>query len=369
MNVVKYLKSGKTVEDLKDDFGIKVKEYDDFYILNYDQIDSPKKHPITIECRSLVLDKNFDIVSRSFDRFFNLGECDEHKNINVLDFDSLEKADGSLIMVYNFAGEWLIRTRGTAYAEAQKYDMVSGEWSLVTYKDLILKTLNLTQPEFQTFCNGSLHEGNTYIFEFIGPDNHNVVRYEKNEMVLLAVRENVSGEYYDLSSLHVLAKDNFEERVRVVNTWKHTSVDDLVDHAKSLPNYQEGFVLWNTTTHERVKVKNPAYVQVHHLKDNGGVLLPKRVAALVWINEYAEILSYFPEYEPYFTPIIDKFERLKLEVNDLWKNVKTIENQKEFALKVKDHPWSAFMFQAKNRGGEPLDYMGNIEADKAYKWL
>jgi hypothetical protein len=73
MQVVQYLKEhgiGKLVSE----FGIKVKEYDEgLLVLNYDLIESPKSHPIVMECRSLILDKQFNVVSRSFDRFFNLG--------------------------------------------------------------------------------------------------------------------------------------------------------------------------------------------------------------------------------------------------------------------------------------------------------
>jgi hypothetical protein len=68
------------LEKLKEELGIKFKIYheDGIVILNYDQIESPKSHPIVIECRSLILNiYTLGVVSRKFDRFFNHGECPE----------------------------------------------------------------------------------------------------------------------------------------------------------------------------------------------------------------------------------------------------------------------------------------------------
>ena len=74
MQVQKYLKEFG-IEALKQEFGIKVKEYEEgLCVLNYDQINSPKSHPIVKECRSLILDKEFNVVSRSMDRFFNYNQ-------------------------------------------------------------------------------------------------------------------------------------------------------------------------------------------------------------------------------------------------------------------------------------------------------
>lgn len=79
LNVQQYLQT-KSLEDLKTELGIKVAEHATLplVILNYDQIESPSKtHPIILECRALVLNKNdWSIVARSFSRFFNFGELE-----------------------------------------------------------------------------------------------------------------------------------------------------------------------------------------------------------------------------------------------------------------------------------------------------
>ena len=95
------LSNAQAFEQLTEQFAIKVKHYEDerIVLLDYHMIDSPKMHPIVIECRSLILQfDTFGVVSRKFDRFFNYGEALEYYE----DFDLprsviMEKADGSLI--------------------------------------------------------------------------------------------------------------------------------------------------------------------------------------------------------------------------------------------------------------------------------
>jgi hypothetical protein len=74
--VQEYLKT-KTLDNLHDELAIEINRHDTLplAILNYNQIKSPKKHPIVLECRGLVLEiETWKIIARSFPRFFNFGE-------------------------------------------------------------------------------------------------------------------------------------------------------------------------------------------------------------------------------------------------------------------------------------------------------
>src|SRR3990167_1264052 len=106
MKVIQYLKEFG-IDKLKEEFFIKVKEYEEgLLVLNYDQINKPTTHPIVMECRGLILDKNFNIVSRSFDRFFNLGEATEtQEHIDISKAYLHDKIDGSLIKIYRWNGD------------------------------------------------------------------------------------------------------------------------------------------------------------------------------------------------------------------------------------------------------------------------
>src|SRR4051812_14440572 len=103
MEVIKYLKQ-YGLKALEEEFSIKAKIYEEgLIVLNYDQIySSTKAHPIVAECRGLILDTDFNIVSRSFDRFFNLGEQPETQtDIDISKAVCMEKIDGSLIKIYH----------------------------------------------------------------------------------------------------------------------------------------------------------------------------------------------------------------------------------------------------------------------------
>lgn len=100
--------------------GVDVRDYPEhgFMHLDYNMIECEKNHPIVIECRGLIMDYDGNIMCKSFDRFFNLGE----NNVSEFDFANsiaFEKADGSLCRIYfnTKTNKWEIATRGTAFAE------------------------------------------------------------------------------------------------------------------------------------------------------------------------------------------------------------------------------------------------------------
>jgi len=97
LHVQKYLKN-HTLDDLKNEFGIHFKMYDDRVLLKYKIDSKPKFHPIVKECRGLILSlPDFSVMSRSFDRFFNLGEnLQDSESFNWNNCIIFNKYDGCL---------------------------------------------------------------------------------------------------------------------------------------------------------------------------------------------------------------------------------------------------------------------------------
>src|SRR5438045_764436 len=88
--------------------------YPHLVLLKYSQIDSPMGERIVQECRGCILDesKNWECVSRGFDKFFNYGEV----HAAAIDWGTAvvqEKVDGSLIMLYWYDEAWQVATSGT----------------------------------------------------------------------------------------------------------------------------------------------------------------------------------------------------------------------------------------------------------------
>lgn len=190
MEVQKFI-AEKGWEALTTDLGIIVRDYPDegLAMLNYNQIDSPKTHPVVIECRSLILDKKTtNVISRSFDRFFNYGEVlEETEQVDFSRSVILEKCDGSLIKIYwcPNTNRWEISTRSQAFGEMQH------STSVKTFRDEVIEAGGFVDENtFQSICYHYFNVANTYIFELIGPTNRIVTPYTHAELVLLSVRRN-----------------------------------------------------------------------------------------------------------------------------------------------------------------------------------
>ena len=94
MNVQKYLKE-YGLDKLVEEFSIIVTDYPDRVVLNYNQIDSPRFHPVVDECRALILRKGtWEVMARSFDRFYNVGEGEAWKDFDFSYARFDEKLDG-----------------------------------------------------------------------------------------------------------------------------------------------------------------------------------------------------------------------------------------------------------------------------------
>lgn len=339
MKLLEFLKENNyNVSALTEQLGIVVKEYDDRYVFNYNQIESPKTHPVVVECRGVILDKEFNIICRPFNRFFNLGEApDTQKQLDMTKAVAFEKVDGSLIKIYHYK-KWEIATRGTAFAES-----AVGDFNL-TFRELVLKALNLTEDEFQAKANIVLDKNITYCFEVTAMENRVVTCYDGYTLHYLGARITSSGKYVSHASIEAAKALGAKE----IKQYSFSTPEEAVSSANTLGGLQEGFVVWQEIDGDFqpvCKIKATAYLAVHAIRGEG--LTQRRIAELVLTGEEEEYLAYFNEDRKYFAPYIDAFQKLKYSVESEWEKVKEIEDQKEFALAVKHLPFSASLFSAK----------------------
>jgi len=343
LNVQKYLKDN-TLESLENELGIVVSKYGDRVVLNYSQISSPRFHPVCDECRALILSlPDYKVVSRSFDRFYNLGELDHIiKDVDITKMITLTKEDGSLINVYHWDEWWHASTRKQALGEGHS---VYG----TVFNDLFQNTLEVPLNTLMRPFNKEY----TYIFEVCTPENRVVKRYPKPSVFLLAIRNKNTGEYLSYDRLESCA-GAFNQRGANVNLpekFTFKSFSDIKNAIENLPTLDEGYVLWNEKTGFRIKMKSPSYVAIHQIRNNGE-LSPKNISILIYKNEYKEYLSYYEEDKEFFVPYINAYNKMINEINTIYDKYKNIENQKEFALQVKDLPVAPVLFSM--RKGQKL---------------
>jgi hypothetical protein len=365
-NLLEYLESNP-IHSLTEDFGITVKQYEKegLYVLNYSQIDSPKTHPIVMECRGIILDTDYNVVCLPFDRFFNLGEAlDITGDFNFNTSVAYEKADGSLIKVYYWDGSWRIATRGTAFAETENY---TGE----KFETLVLKALGFNSlKEFsEALKSVSIPISITFLFEYCSPHNRIVTPYTKDELICLGARYDWGEELKD-SKLSMLISyfNSVCDNVRRAEEYKLSDEDSVKKFVNSLPDLKEGVVCKDLSTGLRIKVKADLYVAIHRLRGDS-LPTPKRIMNLIVTNETEEYLSYFPENQELFDPYILHFEKMMKEALDDFSVFNEIEDQKEFASKVKDLCYSGVLFSARRSSSSPEKCFYNLDVNKRIKLL
>ena len=213
------------------------------WILNYTQKCLYENYwsPEVILCRGLIVNANNYIVSRPFDKFFNLNEREETKEQNLPKESPkfYEKEDGSLGISYFVEDRLYIATRGTFTSpQAKKANRMI--WKYNT------KDFDKTK---------------TYLFEIICTENEfNVVQYKKEELILLAVRDTKTGRYEDyVSEAHRLGLNYAKE-------YYFRSIQQVISFINSQPASQlEGIVAFYPKANLRVKMKSIDYVMVAKL--------------------------------------------------------------------------------------------------------
>ena len=350
--VQKYLKNGKTLKNLEEEFAIKYKWHPNLpiFILDY-TIDSPKTHPITIECRSLVLDENFDIVSVSFRRFFNYGEAlDITKEFNWDDFSSWEKLDGSYIAIFSYKGELVIRTR-FSWADSD-CGLSNRTWGLLVVSCL-------TEDQINMICK---NDNLTLVFELTSPWNQVVKYYPNTDITLLTVIYN-DGRELGQTGVNFIAREFGFKRPQEFNFKSIDECIEYLDNMNAEKTTDEGFVLLDDNR-LRLKIKNKYYLLLHSLNGNDELTSFKKLVPVCLNGEIDEIVAYFPHLK-------DIVEETKFKLSDSYKVLKNwwiqsrdIEDRKTFAISIKDCRFSGILFSLKNQLG-----CNSVEADLWREWL
>lgn len=207
----------------------------ELYIYNYTakvQYDR-SWNAITLICRGLILDADYNIIARPFPKFFNLGEQDAAQ-LPDLDFEVYEKMDGSLGILYWANGLPYIATRGSfTSTQAQKANQL-------LYGKYHEHIANL-DPE------------KTYLFEIIYPENRIVLDYgAAEELVLLAIVDTQSGTELAPADLGFPVVKRYD------------GIRDIATISAMNDDTKEGFVI-RFADNFRLKVKFKEYLRLHRI--------------------------------------------------------------------------------------------------------
>lgn len=295
LNIVKYIKKYGLEKAIKD-FDLICKENDKLILLKYNQIYSPMDRIEVQESRGLILEKNtYKVISMAFMKFFNHGET----NAANIDWDTayvLEKLDGSLTSLYHYDGAWYVSTTGTINGEGE----VNNKFG-TTFNDLFWTTV-------KTKYNLNVNDLNTnyvYVFELTTPQNLVVVPHTESSATLLTVRNRDSLNELSWKDLEMVSVSLGVPLVKKYSL-RTKNVGTLIKTFENMSWQNEGYVVVDNNFN-RVKVKNPAYVQMHHLK---GKTAQHNIIEIIKSNEVEEFISTFKERE-------EEIRKLKLGYDNL----------------------------------------------------
>lgn len=307
-------------KDIKLKYITKVKHpYEELYIYNYTHSCQYDKYwdEATVLCRGLILDAEYNIVSRPFKKFFNFEELSSDQ-IPRESFTVTEKMDGSLGVMYFINGIPYISTRGSFTSEQ------------AVKANQILYTKYHSLGDVFKFDR-------TYLFEIIYKQNKIVVDYgDIEDLFLLAIINNETGKDLPLKDIGFPIVRNFPEVV---------FIEDLKRLKEKNISNKEGYVI-KFESGFRMKLKFEEYMRLHklitqcssktiweNLKSGKGVteLLEKVPDEFYWwVNSVANALNV------QFKEIKDTCDR------DFIKNLSSI--RKETALKFQTCKYPSVLF-------------------------
>lgn len=334
-----------TIDELTAQLGIKVSKHETLplVILNYDQIESPKTHPIVRECRGLVLHaETHQIVAKSFARFFNWGEvADEMELFDFTDFSVHSKEDGSLVLLYHFDGQWRVNTRGSFAGDAMQHQSFTWEQGICQSLGVTdLKMLSLSEEDRST----------TFVGEFCSPWNKVVRKYDKPTFYLLTAFNRPNGFEFPIEYCDEIAEKHGWLRPIRYNFSSIEEIQDWLRDQSATDATFEGVVI-RDRNNARWKIKSATYLGLHRLKGDD-VWNPKHLLPFILAGEEAELLTYFPEVRDRFfelkSQILEEYSKLV----EAWGDHRHIEDQKEFALTIKGERFSSLLFQVRKEHGK-----------------
>ena len=237
-----------------------VAECEDYKVINY-VVAMPKTFvmdgpgdlggAIRRECRGLIFNADGKLISRPYHKFFNFGEKEETlpQNIVMRPHTVMEKMDGSMIRPVVLKSIDENGNDNTVVRLGTKMGVTD-----------VAKQAEAILTDYQrTWLFECFELGLTPILEFVAPDNKIVVQYDEAKLVLTAIRNTRTGQYW-------LPYVCPFEVVATYGSVGNRPLAEYVDRARVLQN-REGDVIRFLDGH-MLKVKNSWYVERHNLLDD-----------------------------------------------------------------------------------------------------
>jgi T4 RnlA family RNA ligase len=191
-----------------------------------------------------------------------------------------------------------------------------------------------TNPDIKSFVDWTLDNDIVAIFEYVAPHNRIVLRYTKEELILLRLRDNKTGKHIDI-------KDHLDKigTIKIAPFEDDKALDDLIELSRTEID-KEGWIVQFDNDH-MLKIKTQWYTDRHGLLTND-LYREHIIIGYILDDKIDDILGQVPEEEVESHDRINKIISIikrtisdkVLEIkNDYEKFVKSGISKKEYALK------------------------------------
>ena len=350
MNPLQEYLQTHTLEQLTADFGINVQRHPTLPLVafKYNQIDSPKTHPVVRYSRGTVLeDKTWKLVAMPFVRFFNYGENEEEgKRFNWGNCSATTKEDGSLMIVYYYANEWHLNTSGS-------FGFGIMGFTNKTWRDYFWEVFN------KSASTKDLDEDKTYIFELCSLDNQVVRLYKEPQVFFLSATTN--GEEMTMEQVAELP---VAKKIQRPTAHSFKNIEEVLSFLSKMEEIDKTFegVVIRDCNNIRFKIKSRCYLALHHLCNNGAIANPKHLVAFVLAGEGDELIATFPYLKDRFNDVKALLDNSFATLQSVWEANRGVENQKDFALRiVKVTPFNGLLFTLRKAKGISLGELADLK--------
>jgi RNA ligase len=301
---------------------------------------------VTLMCRGLIMDDAGRIIGRGFDKFFNYEELTQPAPWATSDYVYVqEKMDGSLGLLFHYAGEWHLATKGSFHSEQAVRGM-----------EIIKKKHFL--PAFQTEY--------TYVVEIIYPENRIVVQYPDEKVTFLSVflnrsfvcwKEEGDDELHWTTAQSILKMSGLKSSnlVKTEQVFRNELGHDFYKKLKSqnLKN-KEGYILRFFPSNFRCKIKFEDYVRLHRIITNFSNV--DIWDALRVGQDFGHILQNVPdEFDTWVkrvkTELTEQYAAIEKEYQWIYKVINRaegIEDRKVFADYALSHKMPSILFSMRD---------------------
>lgn len=302
-NFIQQNKESNILELLKTKYGLQIIEDEDLIIVKYNKKYSKMDEPLVRECRSIILDKKFNIVCFSPPKSININEFNGliqnwKREVIVQPF-----LDGTMINCFHYNNQWYTSTRSSVNGKTSYYSNQS--FNILFKQSLLYHRMDMVDFD-KRYC---------YSFVLNHPDNRIVTTNHYPTITLVYVYKiRAGGKIID--SLPI---GDFNYDFKLVNILRNfNSYQEIENYIKELEfkkreDIIQGFFFRYKNYHS--KIRHPMYNEIKLLRGNNPDLLYSYLN-IEKKRKIKKFLHYYPEY----TSDFKKFKNIiNYSISDIYK--------------------------------------------------